>query len=83
MKAVIAHVSDEELARRRLTGIDRFDEIWEGVLHRAPAPWYEHQRIVDEMLVFLRPLCQRQSRGVLSTQIGVIRRLRESRFTPH
>src|SRR2546422_6564058 len=71
MKAVIVHVSDEELAHRRLTGIDRFDEMWEGVLHMAPAPSYEHQRIVDEMLVSLRPLCQRQGRGVVSTQLNV------------
>ena len=32
MKALILQVSDEELARRRLTGIDRYDEMWEGVL---------------------------------------------------
>lgn len=50
MKAVILHVSDEDLAHRRLTGVDRFDEMWEGVLHMAPAPMYEHQRIVDELL---------------------------------
>ena len=71
MKGVIVHVSDEELARRRLTGIDRFDEMWEGVLHMAPAPLYEHQRIVAVLLVFLRPLCQRHGRGVVSTQINV------------
>ena len=71
MKAVIAHISDEELARRRLTGIDRFDEMWEGVLHMAPAPTYEHQRIVEEILLFLKPLCRQRARGVLTHQINV------------
>jgi Uma2 family endonuclease len=71
MKAVIVHVSDEELARRRLTGIDRFDEMWEGVLHMAPAPLYEHQRIVGELLKFLGPSCERRGRGVLAVQINV------------
>ncbi len=42
MKAVALEVSDEELAWRRRTGIDRYDEMWEGVLYMAPAPAYEH-----------------------------------------
>ena len=32
MKAIIRQVDEEELARRKLTGIDRYDEMWEGVL---------------------------------------------------
>ena len=36
MKAVVLEVTKEELARRKLTGIDRWDEMWEGVLHMAP-----------------------------------------------
>ena len=71
MKAVILEVSDEELARRRLTGIDRFDEMWEGVLHMAPAPIYEHQRIVAQLDRFLGPLCEQRRRGVLAVQINV------------
>jgi len=71
MKAVIVHVSDEDLARRRLTGIDRFDEMWEGVLHFAPALMYEHQRIVGELLKFLGPSRERRGRGALAVQINV------------
>lgn len=65
------HVTDELLAERRRTGIDRFDEMWEGVLHMAPAPMVEHQRIVGELQVFLGPLCRRRGRGVLVAQINV------------
>ena len=71
MRGVILQVSAEELARRRQTGIDRYDEVWEGVLHMAPAPAYEHQRIVSAMDRFLGPLCERTARGVLAPGINV------------
>lgn len=71
MKAVVLRVTDEELAKRRLTGIDRFDEMWEGVLHMAPAPAYEHQRIVMAIVEFLGPLCRQRERGVLAIAINV------------
>jgi Uma2 family endonuclease len=44
---------DEVLDRRRRSGLDRFDEVWEGVLHMAPAPSYEHARIVHQLAVLL------------------------------
>lgn len=71
MRAVLLQVSEEELARRRLTGIDRYDEMWEGVLHMAPAPAYEHQRIVSAIDRFLGPLCDRHGRGILAPGINV------------
>jgi len=71
MKAVVLSVTDQELAQRRLTGIDRFDEMWEGVLHMAPAPMYEHQRIVSAIDRFAGGLCERRGRGVLAVQINV------------
>ena len=45
MKAVLVHVTDEDLARRRRVGLDRYDEMWEGVLHMTPAQESEHQGI--------------------------------------
>ena len=71
MKAVVLHVTDEELAERRRRGLDRFDEMWEGVLHMAPAPAYEHQRIVGAIDRFLGLLCDRDRRGVLAIGINV------------
>jgi len=53
MKAVMLDVSPEVLAHRKLTGVDRWDEMWEGVLHMAPAPNREHQRILGELIAFL------------------------------
>jgi Uma2 family endonuclease len=72
MRAV-ARLSDAELADRRSKGLDRWDEVWEGVLRVTPAPTVEHQRIVDELIEFLRPLLRRTGRGALFSQINVFR----------
>jgi Uma2 family endonuclease len=39
--------------RRRVSGLDRLDEVWEGVLHMVPAPSYEHARIAHQLGVAL------------------------------
>ena len=46
------------LTRRRELGQDRFDEMWDGVLHMNPAPSYEHQRISQQLAVILDPLAR-------------------------
>ncbi len=46
------------LERRRRLGQDRFDEMWDGVLHVNPAPSYEHQRISQQPAVILDPLAR-------------------------
>ena len=73
MRAVMLEVSQAELARRKLTGIDRWDEMWEGVLHMSPAPSDEHQRILTELAAFLLPLMKRSERGLLRVGINVFR----------
>ncbi len=44
---------DEILERRRQSGMDRFDEVWEGVLHLAPAPRGEHADISQQLAEIL------------------------------
>lgn len=39
--------------RRRVSGLDRLDEVWEGVLHMVPAPSLEHARIAQQLAVAL------------------------------
>jgi Uma2 family endonuclease len=65
-------VTDEELAWRKRTGIDRWDEVWDGVWYMTPAPTFEHQRMVDEMIVFLMPHLKAQGRGHLVSGINVL-----------
>jgi Uma2 family endonuclease len=80
VKALILDVSPDELARRKRTGEDRWDEMWEGVLHISPAPAYEHQRILAELLVYLSPLLKKAARGILVPGINVFRETTDYRI---
>jgi Uma2 family endonuclease len=44
------------LERRRRSGQDLFDEVWEGVLHMNPAPSGRHGDLESQLHVLLRPL---------------------------
>jgi len=48
-----AYELDALKERRRVSGLDRLDEVWEGVLHMVPAPSYEHARIAQQLAVAL------------------------------
>jgi Uma2 family endonuclease len=53
------------LERRRRSGLDRFDEVWEGVLHMVPAPLGEHADISQQLAEVLGPLAR--SAGLIAT----------------
>jgi Uma2 family endonuclease len=46
--------------RRRRAGLDRLDEVWEGVLHMVPAPSYEHAKVAQQLAELLGP-CARNA----------------------
>lgn len=46
------------LERRRQAGVDRLDEVWEGVLHMVPAPSLEHADISQQLAELLGPLAR-------------------------
>src|ERR1041384_4055883 len=54
MKAVMPSVPPHILEWRKRTGNDRWDEMWEGVLHMPPLPNTEHQDLEGAMEAFLR-----------------------------
>ncbi len=39
--------------RRRRSGLDRLDEVWEGVLHMVPAPHGRHAKVAQQLAVLL------------------------------
>jgi len=41
------------LERRRLAGVDRLDEVWQGVLHMVPGPSFEHARVATQLTLLL------------------------------
>jgi len=43
----------ELLERRRHCGLDRLDEVWDGVLHMVPAPSFEHANVTQQLAVIL------------------------------
>ena len=47
------------LEQRRTRGLDLFDEMWEGVLHMAPAPRATHGIVADELAGALRDAARR------------------------
>ena len=71
MRAVLVHVKDSDLADRRAKGLDRWDEMWEGVLHMTPTPSFEHQRILDELIFFLTGHMKATRHGTVRSGINV------------
>jgi len=58
MRVVMLDVPDSLLAERRSLGHDRFDEMWEGVLHMVPPPTLGHQGLGAELLAVWFPLAK-------------------------
>jgi Uma2 family endonuclease len=50
---------EEVLERRRRSGLDRLDEVWEGVLHMVPAPSGPHGTVEWQIAHLLSPLAER------------------------
>jgi Uma2 family endonuclease len=46
---------DELLERRRRSGLDRLDEVWDGELHMIPAPSFEHAEVATQLAFLLKP----------------------------
>ena len=53
-----AYELDALIERRRVSGLDRLDEVWEGVLHIVPAPTFEHAQISQQLAEILGPLAR-------------------------
>lgn len=54
MRAVMPAVTPDIRAFRKRTGADRWDEMWEGVLHMPPMPNRDHQDLEGAMETWLR-----------------------------
>jgi Uma2 family endonuclease len=59
----MVEVPAELLEQRRSAGVDRWDEMWEGVLHMVPPPSGRHQRFGMELALVLAPLAK--ARGLV------------------
>jgi hypothetical protein len=61
----------EILAWRKRTGADRWDEMWEAVLHMPPAPNRDHQDLEWNLEFYLRMHWARPYRARVYHQINV------------
>lgn len=82
MKAVMLEVPEALLQERRRLGHDRFDEMWEGVLHMVPPPAMWHQGFGTQLIAVLKPLAE--ARGLRAFyEIGFFRRSDDYRQPDH
>jgi Uma2 family endonuclease len=65
MRGVMYQIPENWLDERARLGLDRFDEMWEGVLHMVPAPGLWHQRIGSRLHLFLGPILLQRGIEVL------------------
>jgi Uma2 family endonuclease len=56
MRALLLEPDPKWLEERRRLGRDRFDEVWDGVLHVVPSPNAEHQEFEGDLEAVLRPI---------------------------
>ncbi len=71
MKAVMPEVPPHIVEWRRRTGADRWDEMWEGVLHMPPAPDVYHQDFQWSLETWLRNHWAKPRRGKVLHDVNV------------
>jgi Uma2 family endonuclease len=72
MRAVMLEVPPALLEQRRRTGADRWDEMWEGILHMVPPPSGHHQLFGTYLLHALLPAAT--ASGLVGVyEIGIFR----------
>jgi Uma2 family endonuclease len=60
-----AYELDALKERRRISGVDRFDEVWGGVLHMVPAPSYGHGSVEAQLMRLLGPHADAAGLGLI------------------
>ncbi len=71
MRGVMLDVPVSLLDERRRKGIDKFDEMWEGVVHMTPAPNIKHQDFEFELEAWLRNHWAARSSGDVFHNVNV------------
>jgi Uma2 family endonuclease len=71
MKVVMPVAIPELLRFRERTGADRFDEMWDGVLHMTPSPSFLHQWQASRILNFLVEVWGPRTGGGAVMQVNV------------
>lgn len=60
------------IAERKRSGLDRFDEWWEGVYRVVTGPRPDHGMMVVNLVVLMQPLCEQRGLSMAATlNVGV------------
>lgn len=57
---------EELIARRKRLGLDKHDEVWEGVYHMAPDARFNHGELTVQLACLLRPIARSKDLFVTS-----------------
>ncbi|MBK8978156.1 MAG: Uma2 family endonuclease [Planctomycetes bacterium] len=68
----MSEVPPELLEWRRKTGADRYDEVWDGVLHMVPSPSIRHQGLEVQSICWLATRWEGEGRRLIHG-VGVAR----------
>jgi len=60
MRVVMLDAPQELLEERRRRGVDKADELWDGVLHLTPPPSDAHQSLAADLFLVVVPLARRR-----------------------
>jgi len=71
MKAVIKEMPKKWLEERRASDASRYDEVWEGVLHMAPAPNTDHQELAGALFILLTERWAKRVGGLVLYEVNV------------
>jgi Uma2 family endonuclease len=58
MKVVMLQAPEELIEERRRKGLDRWDEMWEGVLHMVPPPTDWHQLFTSDLIFTIKQVAK-------------------------
>jgi len=71
MQAVWLAVPEHILEERRQLGLDKRDELWDGVLHMVPPPSLPHASVGMELALTLAPLVKRRGWRIVGDAAGL------------
>jgi Uma2 family endonuclease len=71
MKAIMPEIHPQILEYRKQIGLDKWDEMWEGVLHMPPSPNWSHQDFLGELFIWLQQFWAKPYGNRVCFQINV------------
>ncbi|CAN5280571.1 hypothetical protein BH11MYX1_BH11MYX1_14870 [soil metagenome] len=71
MQALWLQVPEDFLEDRRRRGLDKKDELWDGVLHMSPVPGNAHQRVPPRLVEALRLIAKRNGLEIFFDATGI------------